>query len=156
MLVELLSSPPPHWAKPSDWEAAARWFGARPARPRDARGRAVQAFRVRLRDHRDRLLPVARRDLEVHFDDFVFTQVSVGAEEARRRALEWSYGPEPTEMRIGPHEGRGYERQPDPPDDDPDPPLPTVVTWAVAERHFLLASSTLSVAELIEVAHAVE
>ncbi|MBT8404140.1 MAG: ankyrin repeat domain-containing protein [Gemmatimonadetes bacterium] len=155
-LVALLSSPPPHWAQPTDWEAAGRWFGATPARPRDTLGRTVQAFRVRLRDHRDRLLPAAGRDLEVHFDDFDFTQVSVGHEEARRRALEWSYGPEAMELRIGPHAGRGYERQPDPPEADPDPPLPTVVTWWVGERHFLLASATLAVAQLIEVAHSVE
>jgi hypothetical protein len=156
VLVEVLSSPIPHWAQPADRDAAERWFGATPARPRETLGRALLGYRVRLRDHRDRLLPVRGRDLEVHFDDFVFTQVSLGPDEARRRALEWSYGPEPLELRIGPHEGRGYERGPEPAADDLDAPLPTVVTWSVGGLHLLLASGTLPVLRLVEVAQSVE
>lgn len=103
---------------------------------------------VFMRNHRMRDVPARERAVEAHWADFVFSQTSREPDEARRLAIEVSYGQEVREGRIGSCVAKVYELGPTVPDSDPDGRSPSVVTWHEGEKFYLLASTTLSGAEL--------
>lgn len=123
-----------------------------PRRPRNTAGRDLESLRVFVRDHRHREVPVEKRSLEAYFGTFVVSQSHRGRKEARRWAVEVSYGREPREVRVVGHEGRVYELGPEPPPDDVDGRTPAVVVWHDAGMHFLVASDELEADTLLTVA----
>lgn len=137
---------------PDDPEAARAMLVFRPRFPSGSTVHGAARLRVHVRDHRGRLLSPRERTLELHYDDLVVSQSAPGSDEAARRAYATSYGPAPLEMRVGPHRAVGYDRGPDPAPDDPDGPMPAVLTWADGPVHLLLASGGRPLLDLLEVA----
>ncbi len=132
--------------------AARSWLTFVPLEPKDTAGLRRRSIRIHVRDHKRRELPPARRTLEMHYGRFVVSQSRPGAEEARRLALDVSYGRAPGEVRIAGHAGRVYQLGPEPPTDDIDGRSPAVVTWHDAGMLHLVASTELSADELIRIA----
>jgi hypothetical protein len=124
----------------------------RPFEPAFTAGHELRSLRIYIRDHKMRELTVGERSLEVHYGKFVISQSRKGVEEARRLALDVSYGREPQEGSIGGHAARIYELGPDPEPDDIDGRMPSVVTWHDGEMFLLVASGELPVADLISIA----
>ena len=137
------------------WQAARELVTFSPREPADTLGRALVAIRIHVRDHRGRELPMSDRTLEAHYGSFVVSQCRKGEVEARRWALDVSYGPSPRPVLILGREGRVYEPGPEPDPSDIDGRNPAVVTWADGEMLFLVASSELTTANLIAVATSV-
>ena len=124
----------------------------RPLEPRDTLGLNVQSIRIHTRDHKLRALSIEGRTLEVHYGAFVLSQSRKGVTEARRLALDVSYGPAPREARIAEHRARVYELGPEPPPGDIDERSPSVVTWHEGDMFYLIASGELSSDDLVRVA----
>jgi hypothetical protein len=124
----------------------------RPLEPRHTAGHRLQSIQIHVRDHKLRELSIDDRTLEAHYGAFVLSQAKKGAREARRLALEVSYGQAPRDARIAGHTARSYERGPEPPPDDIDGRSPSVVTWCDAEIFFLIASTEMSSDDLMAVA----
>ena len=124
----------------------------KPLEPKFTAGLKCEGLRIFIRDHKMRDVAVGDRSLEAHYGRFVFSQSRKGVNEARRLALEVSYGRGPQEALIAGHPGRAYERGPEPEPDDPDGRMPSVVTWHDSEMFFLIASEEMSVEELIPIA----
>jgi hypothetical protein len=82
----------------------------------------------------------------------VVSQSQRAPDEARRLALEVSYGRNPIVARIFVHDARVYELGPDPGREDIDGRSPAVVTWYDNNMFFLVASSNMEVAELQRIA----
>jgi hypothetical protein len=141
-----------HFETAASWEEARALLTFVPLLPAYTTGAVLQSIQVHVRDHKRRDLPIAERSLEAHYGSFVVSEAWKGVDEARRLALEVSYGREPYEIRIAGRDGRVYELGPEPPPDDIDGRPPAVVTWSDGELHFLIASDTLSASALIEVA----
>jgi hypothetical protein len=141
-----------HFATVSDWKAAAALVSFTPRRLGNAGARQLRSLQVHIRDHRDRDVPVGDRTLEAHFGEFVFSQSQHSAAEARRKALETSYGTAARPGRVGGHEARLYELGPEVPPDDIDGRQPAVVTWHEGRMFFLLASVEMSCDALLGVA----
>jgi len=148
--------PLPHFESADSWDDAARRLTFDPRRPADAMGASLRGLRIHVRDHRQRELSPAERSLEAHYDTFVFSQSSHDAAEARRRALEVRYGSDPREIRVLGRDGRSYEAGPEPEPGDPDGRMPAVVTWHDGPMFFLLASGSLAVPDLLQIAMSVE
>ncbi len=142
----------PHFRKVASWEDARAWLSFTPRQPAHAAGRELQSLSVFVRDHRLRELAAADRSLEAHYGDFVISQSSPGPAEARRRALEVSYGADPRELRIGGHPGRRYELGSQLPAEDPEGPSPAVIVWHDDAALLLVASDTLEASELVDIA----
>ena len=105
-----------------------------------------------MRDHKLRELPIEDRTLEAHYGGFVLSQAKKGAREARRLALDVSYGQAARDARIAGRAARAYERGPEPPPDDIDGRSPSVVTWSDADMFFLIASAEMSSDDLLDIA----
>ncbi|MEQ8861713.1 MAG: hypothetical protein RIC56_23980 [Pseudomonadales bacterium] len=110
----------PHFREVTSWEEAGAWLSFTPLRPAHTAGRELKSLSVFVRDHRHRELAEADRSLEAHYVDFVVSQSSPGPTEARRKALEVSYGADPVEIWVGGHPGRRYELGSRVPADDPE------------------------------------
>lgn len=142
----------PHFANPENWHAAGSMVGFRPREPRHTAGRELESLAVHIRDHRLRELPMSERTLEAHYGTFVLSQARRTESEARRLALDLSYGAAPQEARILGHGARLYEHGPEPDPDDIDGRMPAVVTWSDGDLFFLVASGELSTATLVRIA----
>src|SRR5262249_150868 len=142
----------PHFASVSDLTAAREMLTFEPLEPTFTAGLALEGLRIFIRDHKKRDLPIGDRTVEGQYGGFVLTQSRKGVKEARRLALEVSYGREPREAMIAGHPARVYELGPDPGPEDIDGPMPSVVTWHDGEMFFLIASHEMKVDELIPVA----
>lgn len=147
----------PHFAAIEDWPAAEELIGFAPLQPADTAGLALQSLRVHVVDYQMRDLPPPERTLEAHYGAFVFTQSGPGTSEARRLALEQSYGATARAVTVGGHEARAYDEGPVPEPDDPDGQMPAVVVWADGDRFFLVAGATddLKLADLFRIANSV-
>jgi hypothetical protein len=142
----------PHFATIDTWDDAEPLVGFRPLVPRYLAGFDLQALRVHVMDHRRRDLPIEERTLEAHYGGFVLSEAKRGTAEARRLALDASYGAEPRETSVGGREARVYELGPEPEPDDPDGRMPALVAWADGELFLLVASGELSADELLAIA----
>lgn len=145
----------PHFEHPANWKQARRLVDFEPCEPRRTKGFELHSLAVFVRDHRQRELPRTERSLEAHYGGFVFSQSCPGADQARRLALETRYGLAPRAIRIAGREARSYPLGPRPETGDSDPRSPAVVTWCDADRFCLLASETLPVDDLIEIAESI-
>lgn len=143
--------PNPHFATVATWEEAATLLSFRPRQLSDTAGFPLGSLSVFVRDHRHRELPVHERTLEAHYGAFVFTQSWKGEDEARRWAIDVSYGPDPRPLVIAGNEGRTYELGAEPPADDIDGRMPAVVVWHEGGMHYLVASTRLDVAALLDI-----
>ena len=76
----------------------------------------------------------------------------MGFDEARRLALDVSYGRHPIDIEIAGDPGRSYELGPEVPEEDIDGRAAAVVAWASGDRFHLVASSELERSVLIEIA----
>ena len=72
----------------------------RPLEPSHTAGFRLQSIRIHVRDHKLRELAIEDRTLEAHYGGFVLSQSKKGASEARRLALDVSYGQAAREGRI--------------------------------------------------------
>lgn len=142
----------PHFASAQSWDEARGMLTFRPFEPAFTAGRELASLRIHIRDHKMRELPIEQRALEVHYGPFVISQSRKGAEEARRLALDVSYGRNPREGSIAGRPARIYELGLEPEPDDLDGRPPSVVTWHDGEMFFLIASGEMPVDELIPIA----
>lgn len=147
----------PHFAAVEDWVAGGELIGFDPLTPTDTAGYALDSLRVHVMDYKMRQLPSEERTLEAHYGGFVFTQSGPGTSEARRLALEQSYGEGPRAVSVGGQEARAYDEGPEPEADDPDGQMPALVVWADGERFFLIAGADdqLKIADLFRIANSV-
>ena len=145
----------PHFETADSWQTAEAMLTFQPLRPKYTAGLELESIRIYVRDHRQRDLPIPDRTCEAHYRSFVLSQSRRTPHEARRLALEVSYGPAPIVARIFDHDARVYELGPDPGPEDLDGRSPAVVTWHDGDMFFLIASSEMSVAELQRIAMSV-
>ena len=141
-----------HFQNVASWAAAREWLCFAPLEPAHTAGCELQSLSVFVRDHRQRKLAKADRSLEAHYGDFVVSQSWHGPTEARRWALEVSYGADPRDVRIGGHSGRRYELGSQVPTKDPEGPSAAVVVWHDGELLLLVASAKLEACSLVDVA----
>jgi hypothetical protein len=142
----------PHFETVPSWDAAEARLTFHPLAPAHTAGYQLASLRIHVRDHKMRDVPIQDRTLEANYGGFVLTQSRKGEAEARRLALDVSYGQSPRDTHIAGHAARAYEQGPEPAPDDIDGRLPAVVTWHDAEMFFLIASHTLDPEELIRIA----
>lgn len=142
----------PHFETAARWEDAEARLTFRPVVPAYTGAFTLQSLHIHVRDHKRRELPAAARTLEAHYGGFVVSQCKKGREEARRQALEVSYGRAPREAGIAGHAARMYDLGPDPPPGDIDGRSPAVVVWHDGAMLYLLASGELGADELLRIA----
>ena len=142
----------PHFAAVGSIDEAETLLTFRPSVPTFTAECELDSIAVFVMDHRRREVPVGDRTVELHYGRFVVSQQRAGIEEARRLALDVSYGPDPIDLQVSGDVGRGYELGPEVPSDDIDGRSPAVVVWARDERFTMVASSELSCDVLIEIA----
>jgi hypothetical protein len=142
----------PHFETAQSWKAARPMVAFRPLEPSHTAGFRLQSIQIHVRDHKLRELAIEDRTLEAHYGGFVLSQSKKGASEARRLALDVSYGQAARDARIAGRTARAYERGPEPPPDDIDGRSQSVVTWCDADMFFLIASAEMSSDDLIDVA----
>jgi hypothetical protein len=142
----------PHFETVDSWQAAEAMLTFQPLQPKYTAGLELESIRIYVRDHRQRDLSIADRTCEAHYRSFVVSQSRRAPHEARRLALDVSYGPQPIVARIFEHDARVYELGPDPGLEDIDGRSPAVVTWHDGDMFFLVASSELGAAELQRIA----
>ncbi len=123
-----------------------------PVEPSYTAGMSLQSIRIHVRDHKRRELAIADRTLEAHYGSFVVSESRKGLAEARRLALELSYGSAGRDTTVGGCAGRAYELGPEPPPGDIDGRSPSVVTWHDREMFYLIASGELTVDVLLRIA----
>jgi hypothetical protein len=145
----------PHFESPPGWTAARALLAFEPVAPSYTAGRALEALRVHVRDHRLRDIDPGDRSLEAHYGTFVLSQLRQTEADARRLALDVSYGRDPQPVSIAGHDARMYDLGPEPDPDDLDGRMPAVVAWHDGEMVYLLASSDLPPEELIRIAGSV-
>lgn len=141
-----------HFLSPETWDAAAELVTFTPRQPQYTAGASLSSLAVHVRDHKNRDLPLGDRTLEAHYGRFVISQSRKPAGEAKRWALEKSYGPEPIVATIFGHDARLYHRGPEPEPDDIDGRMPAVVVWHDGEMFYLVASGELEPDELVRIA----
>ena len=144
----------PHFEFPASLEEACELLEFEPMLP-DRAVFPIKSIAVFVRDHKLRELSRRERSLEVDFDGFGISQVRKGSDEARRMALDVSYGTAARKTLIAGREGRVYALGPEPAPDDVDPRSPAVVVWHDGEMFHLLASSSLEAEELLRIAQSV-
>jgi hypothetical protein len=145
----------PHFETVPSWKAARAMLTFQPVEPEYTAGLRLQSIRIHVRDHKLRELTVEDRTLEAQYGRFVLSQARKGANEARRLALDVSYGLAPRQARIGGCHARVYERGPEPPPGDIDGRSPAVVTWHDADMFYLIASGDMSTDDLVRIATSV-
>jgi hypothetical protein len=141
----------PHFQTAPSWKAARALLTFRPLEPGYTAGLRLQSIRIHVRDHKLRELSIKDRTLEAHYGGFVLSEARRDVEEARRLALDVSYGAAGQPTQIAGHPGRVYELGPEPPPDDIDGRMPAVVAWHDAELFCLIASDTMSSDELVNI-----
>lgn len=134
----------PHFKSFKTWQEAQPWLTFRPLVPQFTAGCALESVCVYVMDHKRRGLAAEDRSLEAHYGAFAFTQSFRPPGEARRLALEVTYGSNPQQALIIGREARAYELGPEPPPGDIDGRSPSVVTWYDA-MHDGKCSSSLAV-----------
>lgn len=141
-----------------NFETVATWLDAetlltfRPFEPAHTAGFRLQSICVQVRDYKGRQLDPARRTLEAHYGGFVLSQTRLGPTEARRQALDTSYGNASRSTRIRGHEARIYDLGPEPEPGDVDGRPPAVVAWYEGELFLFLASGELPSSALVRIA----
>jgi len=143
----------PHFAAVESVDEAESLLLFRPSLPAVTAGCVMESIAVFVMDHRRREVPVELRSVELHYGRFVVSQQRPGPVEARRLALDVSYGREPIEVHLASGPGRAYELGPV--TDDADGRAPAVVVWVARDRFHLVGSSELTRAVLIEIAGSV-
>ena len=103
----------PHFASAASWDQAREMLAFQPFQPAFTAGHELRSLRIYVRDHTMRELAIGERSLEVHYGQFVISQSRKGADEARRLALDVSYGRGPQEGAIAGHAARIYELGPE-------------------------------------------
>jgi hypothetical protein len=146
----------PHFAAVGSIDEAETLLTFRPSIPTFTAECELDSIAVFVMDHRRREVPVGDRTVELHYGRFVVSQQCPGPSEARRLALDVSYGPDPIDLQVSGVAGRGYDLGPEVPRDDIDGRSPAVVVWAGADRFNLVASSELRLDVLIEIAGSLE
>lgn len=136
----------------ASWKAARAKLTFRPLEPAYTAGLRLQSIEIHVRDHKLREVPVEQRTVEAHYGGFVLSQARKGVGEARRLALDVSYGRAPHEAQIAGRAARVYERGPEPPPGDIDGRSPAVVTWHDADMFYLIASDELTTGEMLRIA----
>jgi hypothetical protein len=142
----------PHFETADTWKAAEAMLTFRPQPPKYTAGFELESIQIYVRDHRQREIAIGDRTCEAHYGSFVVSQSRREPNEARRLALEVSYGRHPLVARINGHDARVYELGPEPAPDDIDGRPPAVVTWHDGDMFYLVASSEMSSAELQKIA----
>lgn len=142
----------PHFDTAASWSAARTMVTFQPVEPKDTAGRLLQSIRIHVRDHKRRELRIDERTLEAHYGDFVLSESRKGADEARRLALDVSYGREVREALVAGRTARVYELGPEPAPDDIDGRSPSVVVWNDADMFYLIASGQMSADALMPIA----
>jgi hypothetical protein len=139
-----------HFLEVADWRAAAPELTFQPVAPRYTAGRTLQSLTIHIRDRKRRELPKSDRTLEAHYGAFVLSEAQ--NKDARRKALETSYGPDPRDVRVAGHDGQSYDLGPEVPLDDPDGRMPAVVVWSDGDMFYLIASGELTPDVLLRIA----
>ena len=157
MTSEAADVPPanPHFLRVSSWGAAASEVDFEPHVPSETLDHELQTLQIHVMDHRRRQLPRRERSLEAHYGAFVFSQSRHTVDEARRLALDTSYGSAAETTTVGGHPARRYELGVEVEPDDIDGRPPSVVVWHDGELFYLVASDQLAVADLERVAASV-
>jgi hypothetical protein len=138
----------PYFEPAASWKSARTRLSFQPLVPSYTGGRDLQLLRVHVRDHKRRILPVAKRTLEAHYGDFTLSQSQTGADAAR----QWELARVGWAAQVSSHPVRVYELGPEPPPDDIDGRTPAVVSWADGDLHMLVVSDTLQADELLRIA----
>jgi len=149
-------TPNTHFETAKSWIEARSMLTFQPVEPSNTAGRPLESLRIHVRDHKLRELAMADRTLEAHYGAFVLSQQRTNSNEARRLAMEVSYGRDARQVQVAQCEGRLYELGPEPSPDDPndiDGRSPAVVCWHDADMFFLIASDEMSADELIKIAN---
>jgi hypothetical protein len=142
----------PHFETAASWKAARAMLTFQPLEPVHTAGLRLQSIRIYARDHKMRELPVGDRTLEAHYGSFSLSQARKGASEARRLALDVSYGRTGRDAQIAGCAARVYELGPEPEPDDIDGRSPAVVVWHDAAMFYLVASDEMSSDALVRIA----
>jgi hypothetical protein len=146
------SSKNPHFQPAANWKAARAMLTFRPRQPGHTAGFRLQSIQIYIRDYKLRELAVGDRTLEAYYGGFVLSQARKGAAEARRLALDVSYGRESHDVTIAGCPGRAYEHGPEPEPDDIDGRSPSVVVWEDGEMLYFISSEQMSAGELMKIA----
>jgi hypothetical protein len=141
-----------HFETARSWEEARGMVAFQPLEPAHTAGLRLQSIQIHVRDHKRRELPIEDRTLEAHYGGFVLSQSRKGAEEARRLALNVSYGRAVRDARIAGRDARVYELGSEPAPGDIDGRSPAVVTWHDADMFYLIASGEMSADDLVRIA----
>ena len=152
---EVPPSATPHFKAAASFQSARAMLTFDPVEPHFTAGMALQSLRIHVRDHKRRELAPGERTLEANYGSFVVSQSRKGIAEARRLALDVSYGSAGREARVGQCAARLYELGPVPPPDDIDGRSPSVVTWHDGEMFYLIASGELPAEVLLRVASSI-
>src|SRR5262245_47118618 len=120
-----------------------------PLQPIFTAGNELRSLRVHVRDHKMRRVPVGDRTLEAYYGGFVLSQARKGAEEAHKWVTSVTYGRAEQFVDIAGRVARICELGPEPPQDDIDGRTPAVVAWADEGLFLLVASDTISAAEIL-------
>lgn len=126
----------------------------RPIEATRLKAHRLQWIRVWVRDHKMRELPVSGRTVEAGYGPFTLSQAWRGVGEARRHALEVSYGRDGRETHVARCPAKVYELGPEVPPDDIDGRSPSVVTWHDEEIFYFLASYEMASEQLLQIAAA--
>jgi hypothetical protein len=151
-MIEILRAANPHFQAARNWKAARAMVSFRPIEPKYSAKLRLQSIRIYVLDHKKRELKVEDRTLEASYGSFSLSQVRKGSVEARRLALDVSYGMGPREITISGHAGRVYELGPEPEPDDIDGRSPAVVVWHDGEMFYLVSSYEMPVEKLVKIA----
>jgi hypothetical protein len=139
-----------HFEFPTTWSEARDLVVFGPIQLATVTQSELVSLAVHIRDHKRRDLPITDRTLEAYYDDFTFSQrMCATSKEAKRMAVEISYGPAPRKAIVGGGEARVYEGELDSDDDEA---LPPVVVWHADEMFYLLAGRTLDAQALLQLA----
>ena len=141
-----------HFETAPSWKAARALVTFQPLEPEYTAGLRLESIQIHVRDHKLRELAIGDRTLEAHYGGFVLSQSRKGINEARRLALDVSYGPLARQARIAGCAARVFEHGPEPPPGDIDGRLPAVVTWHDGEMFYLIASGEMTTDDLVRIA----
>ena len=143
----------PHFANPDDWQQAEDLLSFKPVRLPGGAGFELESLHIHIRDHKRRDLATIDRTLEAHYGGFNLSQRRrKDQSEARRLALEVSYGSAAEEGQVSGHETRVYQLGPEPEPDDIDGRMPSVVTWSDDDMFYLVSSYELDADTLVGIA----
>ena len=145
----------PHFETAATWKMARKMLTFQPREPAYTAKLRLRSIRIYVRDHKMRLISIGDRTMEAHYGGFVLSQARKGIDEARRLTLEVPYGRDGQDATVAGRTARVYELGPEPPEDDIEGRAPAVVVWHDAELHFLIASDSIRVADLMKIATSV-